>query len=264
MDGVVHQDPQTGQVTEYEPFYSYRHQDRGTGRAYWYARRAPSPRPDDRGSEVYLHLVDLDFDPRLPNVPTLVVKTTCLNRDLPTQLQRVGEDLALEPQFAAPAALRVLRAPSPTLRPPLRRHAHWRLVSHLVLNHLSLADGEEGRRALQEYLGLYDFSDPQSEPQLAAVTQQVIDGVLAVRGRRVVEFVGGDAGGGYARGVEVTVELDEEKYVGIGAYLFASILERFVALYASVNSFTKLVYRTRQSGSDVKRWPPRAGEQPVV
>jgi type VI secretion system protein ImpG len=46
--------------------------------------------------------------------------------------------------------------------------------------------------------------------------------------------------------------------------LFASVLERFFALYASVNSFTKLVYRTKQSGGEVKRWPPRAGEQPVV
>jgi type VI secretion system protein ImpG len=96
------------------------------------------------------------------------------------------------------------------------------------------------------------------------VTQQVRDGVLNVKGRRVVEFVGGDAGGGYARGVEITIELDEEKYIGIGSYLFASVLERFIALYASVNSFTKLVYRTKQQGADVKRWPPRAGEQAVV
>jgi type VI secretion system protein ImpG len=264
IDEVAHADPATGQVTVYDPFYSYRHQDRGRAKAYWYARRRPSLRPDDRGSEVDIHLVDLDFEPRLPNVPTLVLRCTCLNRDLPTQLQRAGEDLSLEPQFAAPAALRVLRAPTATLRPPLRRQAHWRLVSHMVLNHLSLADGDEARQALQEYLSLYDFSDPQSEPQLAAVAQQIRDGVLAVKGRRVVEFVGGDAGGGYARGVEVTIELDEEKYVGIGSYLFASVLERFVALYASVNSFTKLVYRTRQTGADVKRWPPRAGEQPVV
>ena len=109
IDEVVHEDPQTGQVTVYEPFYSYRHGDKRRDRAYWYGRRRPSLRPDDRGSEVDLHLVDLDFDPRLPNVPTLVVKATCLNRDLPTQLQRAGEDLAIEPQFAAPAALRVLR-----------------------------------------------------------------------------------------------------------------------------------------------------------
>jgi type VI secretion system protein ImpG len=262
IDEVAHADPQTGQVTVYEPFYSYRHGDKNRGQAYWYARREVSRR--DRGSEVYLHLVDLDFDPRLPNVPTLIVKATCLNRDLPAQLRRAGEELSLEPQFPAPATLRVLRAPTATLRPSLRRKAHWQLISHLVLNHLSLADGEEGRRALQEYLALYDFSDREFEPQLALVLQQVRDGVLSVKGRRVVEFVGGDTGGGYARGVEVTIELDEEKYVGIGPYLFASILERFIALYASVNSFTKLVYRTKQSGTDVKRWPPRAGEQAVV
>ena len=65
-------------------------------------------------------------------------------------------------------------------------------------------------------------------------------------------------------GWEVTVvELDEEKYVGVGAFLFASVLERFFALYASINSFTALKYRTRQTG-DVKRWPPRAGEQSLV
>lgn len=263
IDEVSHADPTTGHVTTYEPFYSYRHQDRQRTRAYWYGRRRPSLRPFDQGSEVDLHLVDLDFDPRLPNVPTLIVKATCLNRDLPAQLQKAGDDLAIEPQFAAPARIRVLRAPSATLRPPLQRNAHWRLVSHLVLNHLSLAEGEEGRKALQEYLRLYDFSDPESEPQLAAVTQQVRDGILAVKSRRVVEFIGADAGG-YARGVEVTIELDEQKYIGIGAYLFASVLERFVALYASVNSFTKLVLRTKQSAADIKCWPPRAGEQPVV
>src|SRR5207249_2018273 len=98
--------------------------------------------------------------------------------------------------------------------------------------------------------------------------RQVVDGVTDVRGRRVVEFVT-DAvtGGGYARGVEVTVELDEEKYLSVGAYLFASVLERFLALYASVNSFTKLVYRTRQSGevkpTGATRKPDRRGTAPL-
>jgi type VI secretion system protein ImpG len=262
LDEVASADPATGRVTVYEPFYSYRHHDRDRERAYWYARRRPSLRKDDRGSDIDIHLVDLAFDPRLPAVPTLVVKTTCLNRDLPTKLHR--EAVRFEPQFAVPAAVRCLRAPTPTLRPPLRRQAHWRLVSHLALNHLSLADQGEGRQALQEYLGLYDFSDPQAEPHRAAVTQQVIDGLLAVRSRRVVAFTGDTAAaGGYARGTEVTVELDEEKFLGIGGFLFASVLDRFLALYASINSFTTLVYRTRQAG-EVKRWPPRAGEQPLV
>jgi type VI secretion system protein ImpG len=62
----------------------------------------------------------------------------------------------------------------------------------------------------------------------------------------------------------VTVELDEEKYVGTGVFLFASVVERFLGLYASLNSFTQLVARTKQGEGVLKKWPPRAGEQTLV
>ena len=55
--------------------------------------------------------------------------------------------------------------------------------------------------------------------------------------------------------------LPGEQYVGSGVYLFASVLERFLGLYSSLNSFTQLVARTRQRKEPLKRWPPRAGEQ---
>ena len=62
----------------------------------------PSRRPSlhgrsDRGTDVYLNLVDLDFDPSLPAESTLVVRTTCTNRDLPSVLQQAGERLYLRP-----------------------------------------------------------------------------------------------------------------------------------------------------------------------
>ena len=66
---------------------------------------------------------------------------------------------------------------------------------------------------------------------------------------------------GFCRGLEVTVEFDEDKYVGASVFLFAAVLEKFFGLYASLNSFTQLVARTRQRKEPVKRWPPRAGEQ---
>ena len=52
--------------------------------------------------------------------------------------------------------------------------------------------------------------------------------------------------------------------VGTGVLLFASVLERFLALYASVNSFTQLIARTSQSERYLKKWPPRAGEQTML
>ena len=69
--------------------------------------------------------------------------------------------------------------------------------------------------------------------------------------------------GGFARGLEVVLELDETKFVGASGVLFASVLERFFGLYASVNSFTQLIARYRQRDGILKRWPPRAGDKPV-
>jgi type VI secretion system protein ImpG len=266
IDRVTSADPAAGGTTEYQPFYSFRHgTNRDTQRCFWFASRRPVVNEGGRGTEVSLSLVDLDFNPRQPADAVLVVRTTCTNRNLPVKLQQAGEDLAFELEAAAPLArIRCLRTPTAPLRPPVRRGVHWRLLSHLNLNHLSISDPVEGRAALQEILRLYDFADPESGQQLAAVTQQLIDGILAVSSRRVVGRTGGPVAGGFCRGVEVTVEFDEQKYVGSGLFLFACVLERFLGLYTTINSFSQLVAKTKQREGVLKKWPPRAGERPLL
>ena len=64
--------------------------------------------------------------------------------------------------------------------------------------------------------------------------------------------------------MEVTIEFDETKYVGSGVFLFASVLEQFLGLYASLNSFTQLIATTQQREAPLKRWPPRARTNPAV
>jgi type VI secretion system protein ImpG len=195
---------------------------------------------------------------------TVTVNTTCLNRDLPRLLREAGEELSFQLQNAAPVTIRCLRPPTPTLRPPLRRQVFWRLLSHLNLNQLSLTDGEQGKLAVQEYLRLYDFADPRIDPQQSAVAAQLVDGLLSLRSQRTVQFTGSETAGGYARGVAVEIELDDEKYAGVGSFLFASVLDRFLSLYVSINSFTKLTARTTRKDADPWTWPPRAGEQVLV
>ncbi|MDZ4783220.1 MAG: type VI secretion system baseplate subunit TssF [Planctomycetia bacterium] len=267
VNELVSIDPVTSAVKQFHPFYSFHHASRRRdGQAFWYTDRRPSNLPDDRGTDVYLHLVDLDFQPTLPAESTLVVRTTCTNRDLPAQLQFAGERLYFELDGAAPlSGIRCLKAPTLPLRPPHREGRYWGLMSHLSLNYLSLSDPVQGREALCEILRLYDFSDPNAgQQQLADVTRQMIEGVSAIHTRRVIGRAGGDFAGGFCRGVEVTVEFDEQKYVGTGIFLFASVLERFLGLYAAVNSFTQLVGKTTQSDQPFKRWPRRAGEQALV
>src|SRR5439155_19038399 len=91
--------------TEYEPFYSFRHGvTRDTQQDFWHTSRHLSTHEGDRGTDVYLHLVDLGFNPKLPAESVLVVRTTCTNRDLPSQLSRAGEALYFELEMAAPIA----------------------------------------------------------------------------------------------------------------------------------------------------------------
>jgi type VI secretion system protein ImpG len=254
IDSVVSTSPDDPEPVVYRPFYSFKHGvDQEQQRAFWYATRRPSSRKGDAGTEVYLSLVDLDFKPTRPAVDTLTVHATCSNRDLPARLPFGGERGVLDLEGAAPLSqILCLTKPTATTRPRIGRGAQWRLISHLSLNYLSVCEG--GREALQEILRLYDFSESP------AVRQQIA-GILDVRSRRVVGRPGSMPWNGFCRGLEVTVELDEEQYVGAGVYLFASVLEKFLGLYTSLNSFTQLVARTRQRKEALKRWPPRAGEQ---
>jgi type VI secretion system protein ImpG len=277
VENVSSSDPISGVTEEYQPFYSFRHgRSRENQQMFWYATRRPSQLEDDRGTEVYLNLVDLGFNPRLPAESVIVARTLCTNRDLATKLQRAGDDLVLELEMAAPARIRCLQSPTLPLRPPLKRGAHWRLLSHLCLNHLTITPqvdrwellseteqeelSREGRDAFQEILRLYDFADPEAGQQLADINRQLIEGIVSIRSRRIVGRTGGPTSSGFARGLEITIEFDEEKYMTTGLYLFASVLERFLGLYASINSFTRLVAKTKQGEGYLKQWPPRAAE----
>lgn len=256
----------SGGDVAYQPFYHFRHGGtRGDRHAFWYATRRPGLAQDDRGSDVFLHLVDSGFDPASAVGETLVVRTLCTNRDLPTRLPRVGEEVRFHLGFAAPGVrARSVRNPTGSLRPVSPRGRYWHLISHLNLNHLSLTGDESGTEALKAMLRLYDLNDPAAEPRAAALAREAIEGVLRVSSRRTTAWVGADELGGFARGLEVMLELDEEKFTGASAVLYASVLERFFALYASVNSFTQLVARFRQRDGVLKRWPPRAGDKPLA
>jgi type VI secretion system protein ImpG len=145
-----------------------------------------------------------------------------------------------------------LRKPTPAVRPPVGRGSFWRLISHLSLNYLSLV--EEGREALQEILKLYNFAD-------SAYSLKQIEGITALSSRKEFARVISESGITFARGTRVDMELDEENFVGGGAYLFASVIEHFLGLYVTLNSFSQLGVTTRQRKEALKLWPPRAGRR---
>ncbi|WP_435020240.1 type VI secretion system baseplate subunit TssF [Tundrisphaera sp. TA3] len=259
IDAVTGAAAYLAEPVRYEPFYARRHSvDGREARAFWHASRRPSGRKGDRGTEVYLSFVDLDFTPTAPAGETATVRITCTNRDLPGKLPFGGDqaDFTLEGQ-APVGRIRCLRKPTDPLRAPAGPGAHWRLISHLSLNHLSLADSARGLDALREVLAAHDFADTD-------VTRKQIAGLARVASRPAVGRVSRRVGASVCVGVEVTLEFDESEYVGTGAFLLASVLERFLGLYASINSFSQTVAKTTRREGTWKRWPPRAGERTLL
>ena len=237
---------------EFHPFYSVRHHlerdDKGKF-AFWRAERRPSGRKGDDGTDVYITFSDWDLKPVDPGVETLMLNVTCTNRDLPGRLPFGDPEGDFEMELSAPVEkILCLVKPTPTRRPALGGELQWRLISHLALNYLSITEG--GEDALKELLKLYDFDD-------SPATRQQIDGLTGLKSAYVTRRIGQS----FCRGLQITLEFDEDKYVGSGLFLFASVLERFLSQYVSINSFTQLTAKTLQRKEPLHTWPARNGNR---
>lgn len=259
IDEVFMTDPRTNKSREFSPFYSLRHtHGEQMEKSYWYAVRKQSQREDDEGTEMYLTFVDSNFNPRTPAVDVLNVRATCTNRDLPARLPFGGKegDFTVE-GTAISSRVRCITKPTETIRPPMRRSLQWRLISHLNLNYLSLMSSDKDPEAIQEILHLYNFND-------SSVTRKQILGIKEIGASNIVRQLGERVGTGFVRGLNTKVTFDEEEFVGSGMFLFASVLDRFLGLYASVNTFNQLTIRSLQREEDIKTFPARAGEQVLL
>ncbi len=251
IEEIVGTTPDSAEVVRLDPFYSIKHSTTGRqGEVFWHAmRRTPRQTLDDN-TEMWVTVTDLSAKPRRPPVATLTVRCLCTNRELPSRMMVGDENGDFELEVAAPVARVVaLRKPTPTVRPAIGGEALWRLISHLSLNYLSLT--EEGSEALREILRLYAGSPGGGERQ--------VEGIENVTSRRHFARVIGDYGISFVRGMHVRVDLDEEFFVGSGAYLFGAVLDRFLGLYVNLNGFSQLEVRSRQRKEALGRWPARSG-----
>jgi type VI secretion system protein ImpG len=251
VDGVVGVTPGAPDVVEFEPLYSLRHGvDTAGPRIFWSTARRPSSWKSDGATDVYLSFVDLSTRVVFPTEDVATVRTTCHNGDLPSRLPIGLGDDDFQLEGGAPIrSIRALLKPTAVRQPPLGKPQLWRLISQLSLNYLSLVEGPD---PLQEILRLHNAGD-------GAAGERNIQGIAALRSEPGYARVLTEHGISFARGRQVAIELDEERFTGGGAFLFAQVLERFLGMYATMNSFTALTARTRQRQNALHSWPPRAG-----
>jgi type VI secretion system protein ImpG len=246
----------------------------GSSGPYYTVRRQPRRRSVEEkrdgvssnytGTDMFIALSDLGGTDDEAAIAELSVRAICSNRHLTEQLPvglggadfRLVDDVALD--------LRCVVGPTSPGEPVVSQlrsrgeMAHtgtvtWRLVNMLSTNHLGLVERGAGRnaQALREMLSMFgELSD--------SVTERQIRGVRSVDSRPIVRRVRARSGIGAARGIEITVTIDEKAFEGAGMFLLGAVLDRFFAEYSAFNHFTQTVIRSVERG-EVMRWPPRMG-----
>ena len=251
---VTHGSPEP---VRFEPYYSLRHStSRAQRGAYWLARRRPTPWRKDRATDVHLSFVDMEARVTHPASDAVTVRLTCFNSDLPSLLTWGDAAGDFEIEGGGPfRAITALMKPTKVVQPPMSGALLWRLVSLLSLNYLSLVEG--GGDALREILRLHNFAGSESN-------DQQIEGIAGVRSKPTYARVENEYGLNFARGRLVEVDLDENRFAGSSMFLFASVIERFLGMYVSINSFSQLVARSTRRRGVIRQWAPRSGWKTIL
>lgn len=236
------------QHREYQPFESFEHK-RGGGMAAYYRLRV-QPSATDESVDTYISLVAED-DGELPQSATISMDLMCTNRMLPLQLG-VGDICRSTDTGDTAIPFRNIIPVTPPFAPPLEGDTLWRLLSNMSLNYLPLTNVN----ALRGIVATYDFR-ALHDSRRARVQERILDGMTAIRLKETDRIHEGLP----LRGAVTELTLRQRSFSCEGdMFLFASALNEFLALYATVNSFHQLIVREEKSGERYI-WPPRLGKQ---
>ncbi len=208
---------------------------------------------ENEGSEVF---ISFSYPPDYPlnTRETLSIKLTCSNGEIASRL-KPGEINKPTSSTSELMNFENITQPSEQQAIPSGKSMLWRLLSHLSLNYLSLADTEN----LKALLGLYIFSGNTGNTQEVA-NRKRIEGITEVK----VTPCDGLFSGIPMRGQAIDVRVNPANFTGTGdMYLFASLLDRLFASFASLNCFTRFSL-TDQVSEESYRFADRAGDRPLI
>ncbi len=239
--------PGTVEEQEVPDFQSFDHLTEAEGTTFHAVRLRPSV-VDDR-IDTYVSFVDSAGETSPIEGQTATFRLTCSNRRLPEALQ-LGDIQVPSDSSPAFVKFRNITVPTASVMPPIGTDLHWRLLSHLSLNYVSLVDVE----ALRGVLELYNFQVLR-DPRAARANTRRLQGIHALQAEPAEALVRGSV----VRGTAITLEALEDHFAGEGdLFLFATIVNEFLSLHATLNSFTQFTVHGLQGGERIE-WPHRIG-----
>ena len=168
---------------------------------------------------------------------TLSLRVTGTNGMLPRKTLSNARIQSLSSSQNSISSVRNLCSPTLPCYPPTEDRFHWRVLSHLAPNYLSLINAE----VLRGTLALYDWTENE-------LNRRRLEGIVDVSHRMIKRIEKGML----QRGIEIEVTINSFQFTGEGdVMLFGELLHQFFALYADVNLFTQLVINLLPVGNKI-------------
>jgi type VI secretion system protein ImpG len=188
-----------------------------------------------------------------PVTETLSMALTCTNGALPERLQ-LGD--ICRPTSSTPelVTFQNILPPTSPIQPALEENALWRFLSHLSLNYLSIANVDN----LKEMLRLYIF--PGRDRTRIASNLKRVEGILDLKVTPSDRLVSGLP----MRGQAIQLSARQDHFAGLGDFfLFGSLLDLFLGVYSSMNSFIRFSMKDTVTG-ETYTWPTRIGDRSLT
>lgn len=188
-----------------------------------------------------------------PEQETLSIRLTCTNGALAASL-RPGDISTPTSNSSELIEFTNIAPPTEYQIPPANGTMLWKLLSHLSLNYLPVADANN----LRALLDLYVFTGGDKKTEIA--NKRRIAGLIDIEIKLADRLVKGVL----MRGQEIHLTVDKDNFASHGdLFVFGTVLDVLFASYSSINVYTVLIINDANSREHYE-WPARLGQKPLI
>ncbi|MGF1742208.1 type VI secretion system baseplate subunit TssF [Vibrio profundum] len=145
--------------------------------------------------------------------------------------------------------------PTQSVSPQVSGELHWQLIANMSLNYMSLSNID----VLKVLLSTYDFH-ARVDRQAYRASLHRLDGIKKSGIKSIDRIFRGVP----VRGNLISLVLNSTHFVNEGEmFLLANVLNEFIRLYSSVNSFTELEVLDENTGEKYQ-WVSALGQQTIL
>jgi len=129
---------------------------------------------------------------------------------------------------------------TPAIYSHLSRNKKWEMLSMFNLNFMSLVNQDNGAEMLRHILELSNLNGSDENTKL-------INAIFEVNYKKVIENIVVDGISSFCQGIEVKLIVNEKHFVGSSKHIFFSVIDQFINLYSTINSFTRLIVESHDT-----------------